>query len=93
MKQFRWDPVKNAWLLRERGITFDEVVVAIAQGRVLDILEHPHPERYQRQRLFVVEVRRYAYLVPFLETADDIFLKTVIPSRKATKQYLQKEAT
>ena len=93
MKQFRWDPIKNAWLLRERGISFEEVVVAIAQGHVLDIVEHPHPERHQQQRMFIVEMHRYAYLVPFLETADDILLKTVIPSRKATKQYLQKEAT
>ena len=63
---FQWDPGKNAWLLQERGVTFDEVVLAIAHGRLLDIVEHPHPERYHGQRLFIVEIDRYAYLVPFL---------------------------
>ena len=93
MKQFRWDPIKNARLLRQRGISFEEVVVAIAQGRLLDIVEHPHPERYHHQRLFIVEMHHYAYLVPLVEEGDTLFLKTVIPSRKATKQYLQKETT
>ena len=91
MRTFQWDPGKNAWLLQERGIAFEEVVLAIAHGRLLDIVEHPHPERYRGQRLFIVEISQYAYLVPFLETADAIVLKTVIPSRKATKHYLRKE--
>ena len=93
MKQFRWDLGKNAWLLQERGVSFEEVVVAIAQGRLLDIVEHPHPERYHHQRLFIVEINQYAYLVPFLEEEQAVLLKTIIPSRKATKQYLQKETS
>jgi hypothetical protein len=76
---------KNEKLMVDRGISFEEIVFHIEQGDLLDILEHPNPER---QRIFVVNVRGYAYLVPFLETEDEVVLKTVIPSRKATKKYL-----
>ena len=91
MKQFRWDPVKNAQLLRERQITFEIIVWALAEGHLLDIVAHPHPERYPHQQLLIVECNRYAYLVPCVEAGDEIFLKTIIPSRKATQQYLRKE--
>lgn len=90
MKQFRWDPEKNARLIRERRISFEEVVLSIAKGYALDIIEHANPEKYRHQKMFVVEVNRYAYLVPFVEREDEIFLKTVIPSRKATRAYLQR---
>ena len=88
MKRFRWDPEKNARLIRERGVSFEEVMLSIATGRLWDVVEHPHPERYGHQKLFIVEIRRYAYLVPFVEQGDEVFLKTVIPSRKATRAYL-----
>lgn len=61
----------------------------ISQGFLLDILEHPNQEKYQKQRIFVVEIEGYAYLVPFIEDEREIFLKTIIPSRKATKKYLK----
>ena len=88
MKHSSGRPEKNEQLRRERGITFEEIVLHIEKGDVLDLLEHPNQERYARQRLFVVAVDSYAYLVPFVESEADVFLKTIIPSRKATRRYL-----
>ena len=88
MKYFSWDAEKNELLRRERGISFEEVVFHIERGDVLDLLQHPNKERYPGQRIFVVNVEGYAYLVPFVEDDTVIFLKTIIPSRKATRDYL-----
>jgi uncharacterized DUF497 family protein len=88
MKYFEWDGVKNAKLKEERGISFEEIVFHIGRGDILDILEHPNQDRYMGQKMFVINVEGYAYLVPFLETEDEVVLKTIIPSRKATKRYL-----
>jgi len=85
---FSWNHEKNEQLVRERGISFEEVVFHIERGDVLDVLEHPNDERYPEQRLFVVAVDDTAYLVPFVESEEELFLKTIIPSRKATKRYL-----
>lgn len=89
MKYFAWDNEKNQRLKGERGISFEEVVFHIEKGDLLEIVEHPNPERYQGQRIFVVNIEGYAYLVPFVETEYEVFLKTIIPSRKATKKYLR----
>ena len=91
MKHFAWNEEKNEVLKEERGISFEEILFHIRRGDVLDILEHPNPERYSGQRVFVVDVDGYAYLVPFVEDAQVVFLKTIIPSRKATKRYLDGE--
>ena len=88
MKPYIWDEEKNQLLKAERDISFEEVVVAIASGAVLDIVEHPNQERYPNQRIFILQMRAYAWLVPFVESEQDIALKTIIPSRKATKKYL-----
>ena len=88
MKFFSWNHEKNASLNRERGISFEEVVFHIEAGDVLDLLEHPNQERYPDQRIFVINVEGYAYLVPFVEDEHEVFLKTIIPSRKATRSYL-----
>lgn len=88
MKPFRWSLEKNETLRSERGISFESIVVAIESGGLLDILAHPSPEKYPKQRILVVASDNYAYLVPFVEEDDYFFLKTVIPSRKATKEYL-----
>ena len=88
MKYFSWDAEKNELLRSERGISFEEVVFHIERGDVLDLLQHPNKERYPGQRIFVVNVEGYAYLVPFVEDDTVIFLKTIIPSRKATRDYL-----
>ena len=91
MKYFAWDDAKNAKLKADRGIGFEDVVFHIQRGDLLDILEHPNPDRYGRQRIFVVRREDYVYLVPFIEDEHTIFLKTIIPSRKATRQYLSEE--
>jgi uncharacterized DUF497 family protein len=88
MKYFEWDNSKNETLKKERGISFEEVVFHLQRGDILDILEHPNQDKYLGQRIFVIDVEGYAYLVPFVETEDEVFLKTIIPSRKATKRYL-----
>lgn len=89
MKYFSWNEEKNEFLLVERDISFEEIVLYIEKGFLLDVLEHPNPEKYPGQKIFVVQVEEYIYLVPFVENEDEIFLKTIIPSRKATKKYLK----
>ena len=89
MKQINWNAEKNQLLMSERGISFEDVLFALQSGRLLDDLVHPNTNRYPNQRMFVVEVDEYAWLVPYVETEDEIFLKSVIPSRKATKHYLR----
>lgn len=88
MRHFAWSEEKNAILREERGISFEEIVFHLRRGDLLDILEHSNPGRYPGQRVFVVDVDGYVYLVPFVEDAQEVFLKTIIPSRKATRQYL-----
>ncbi len=89
MKAFRWNVDKNAELLAERGVSFEQVVVAIEDGGLLDVLAHPNTRKYPNQRLLVVTWDDYVYLVPYVEEDDYYFLKTVIPSRKATREYLK----
>jgi len=89
VKPYRWSPEKNAELLAERGVTFEQVVVAVEAGGLLDVLSHPNPKKYPNQRILVVTWDDYAYLVPFVEEAEHFFLKTVIPSRKATRDFLK----
>ena len=88
MKVFNWDNKKNIKLKKERNISFEEIVLFIEKGYVLDILEHPNKKEYGNQQIFVVRIGEYAYLVPFIEDNKEIFLKTIIPSRKATKKYI-----
>ncbi|MCP4896038.1 MAG: BrnT family toxin [bacterium] len=88
MKYFSWSPEKNASLIEDRGVSFEEIVFHIEQGDVLDLLEHPNKKQYPNQRIFIVNVEGYAYLVPFVEDESEVFLKTIIPSRKATRDYL-----
>jgi uncharacterized DUF497 family protein len=92
VKYFAWDDAKNAKLRKERAIGFEDVVFHIERGDLLDILEHPNANRYSGQRIFVVRREDYVYLVPFVEDKHTVFLKTIIPSRKATKQYLGEES-
>ena len=92
MKYFAWDDAKNARLKADRGIGFEDVVFHIERGDLLDILEHPNPDRYAGQRILVVQREDYVYLVPFVEDEHTVFLKTIIPSRKATRQYLGEES-
>jgi uncharacterized DUF497 family protein len=89
MKYFAWNNEKNEKLRETRRISFDEAVLAIEQGQLLDILEHPNQKKYKNQCMFVVKIHNYAWLIPFVETENEVFLKTIIPSRKATKKYLR----
>lgn len=90
MKLINWNSDKNVALKAERGVSFEEVLVSISQGALLDVVMHPNEEKYPNQRIFIVRIRGYAYLVPFVETDVEIFLKTVIPSRNATKKYISR---
>ena len=92
MKPFRWAPAKNDSLKHERGVSFEEITVAVEAGALLGIVPHPNPAKYPRQKIMVVEVANYAYLVPFVEDEDHFFLKTIIPSRKATRNLIAKES-
>ena len=86
-KYYNWNPEKNQLLLVDRGITFERIVFEIASGNELAVLEHPNQEKYPGQKISMVQVDDYVYAVPFIETETEIFLKTIIPSRKATKQF------
>lgn len=90
MKPFRWNTEKNKLLKEEREITFEHITISIENDGLLDILKHPNTEKYPNQRILVVEHDGYVYLVPFVEEDEYYFLKTVIPSRKATRDYLSK---
>jgi len=89
MDYYKWDHEKNERLKATRGIGFEQVVMHIERGDVLDVLEHPNPEKYPNQEILIVDVNGYAYVVPFAEDAEGKFLKTIIPSRKATRDYLR----
>ena len=90
MKYFDWDNKKNERLRMERGISFEDILIAINEKKVLDIIEHKNQKRYPDQKIFIIDINSYAYLVPFVEDKYKIFLKTIIPNRKATKKYILK---
>jgi hypothetical protein len=79
---------KNIQLKAERGVGFELAIETIQQGNILDIIEHPNQDKYPSQRIFILEIDEYVYMVPFVENEQDIFLKTIIPSRKLKKKYL-----
>ena len=87
MKTIRWNHDKNEKLKRERHVSFEEVVYHIEQGDIVDITLHPNQEKYPGQQMYIIRLRGYLHLVPFIETEDEIFLKTIIPSRKAEREY------
>ena len=91
MKPFRWSAEKNERLKSERAISFEEIVLAIGEGGLMDIVVHPNQRRYPGQVVLVVAYRRYVFLVPSVEESTHYFLKTIIPSRKATRDYLGTE--
>lgn len=88
MKPFRWNHDKNEALKIERSVSFEEIVLALEANGLLDQLRHPNPDKYPNQSVLVVALDAYVYLVPYVEESDYFFLKTVIPSRKATRDYL-----
>ena len=89
MKRLDWNEAKNAWLKIERGISFEDVQTAIDEGNLLDNVAHPNKKHYPGQRILVVVIDSYVFLVPFVEDNEKLFLKTIYPSRKFTKVYLK----
>jgi len=89
MSYFSWNLEKNEELIKERGISFERVIYHIERERVLDVIKHPNSSKYPNQRMFIIDIDNYAYLVPFVENDSEIFLKTIIPSRKATRKYIE----
>lgn len=87
MKPISWNPEKNALLKAQRGVSFEDVVFHIMAGDILDTIDHPNQARYAGQQIHVVAIEGYIYLVPFVESEHEVFLKTIIPSPKATKNY------
>ncbi len=89
MSNCDWNDEKNAFLKRTRGVSFEDVVFHIQKGDVLDIIKHPNAARYPKQNIIVINIEGYVYLVPYVKEKGTRFLKTIIPSRKATKEYLE----
>lgn len=90
VKIYNWSAEKNRLLLEDRGISFEKIVFEISLGNELAVVMHPNQNKYPGQMISVVEADDYVYLVPFVETESEIFLKTIIPSRKATRQFRSK---
>ena len=89
MKQYRWNKDKNHSLIQKRNISFEAIVYAIDKGCTIDVFDHPNPKKYPNQKIYALNIDNYVYLVPYvIEDDGTLFLKTIIPSRKATKQYL-----
>ncbi|MFH1672582.1 MAG: BrnT family toxin [Pseudomonadota bacterium] len=91
MNIFRWDNEKNESLKTTRGVCFEQVVLLMEKGGILDTIENPNQEKYPRQKIAVLMIDTYVYLVPYVENNEEIFLKTIIPSRKATSKYVREK--
>lgn len=88
MKPITWNPEKNKLIQKERNLSFEDVIFHISIGAILDTQEHPNQECYPGQQIHAIKMEGYVYLVSFVESEDEVFLKTIIPSRKATRTYL-----
>jgi uncharacterized DUF497 family protein len=88
MPYYQWNPEKNDRLKTERSLSFEQIVMHIENGDLMDVYEHPNQERYPGQQILVVRIEGYAYLVPFVKSGEGRFLKTAVPSRQATRKYL-----
>ena len=91
-KAIRYSLEKNGILKSTQDISFEDVILALDEGYLLDYIEHPNKEKYPNQNIFIilVIVKNYVYLVPYVEDETSIFLKTIIPSRKMNKKYNKK---
>ena len=88
MKPIRWNADKSLSLKSERGVSFEEVLSAISQDGLLRVMDHPNRAKYGHQKMLVVRIRDYAYLVPYVGNEQEIFLKSIMPSRKANRDFL-----
>ncbi len=89
MITYQWNLEKNRLLKQKRGVTFEQMVMHIENGDVLDIVDHPNKVKYSHQQILVININEYAYAVPFVQQNEIRFLKTIVPSRKLTKLYLR----
>lgn len=90
MKPIRYNEEKDRLLRVKRGVGFEEVISIIQNEKVVDVIDNPNKEKFSRQKYFIVEINNYIYVVPFVEDENEIFLKTLFPSRKYTKRYFKK---
>ena len=88
MSQFDWNDEKNELLEETRGICFEDILIHIQNGDVIDVIKHPKKEKYPNQNIMVINIEGYIYLVPYVKSKGVRFMKTIIPSRKATREYL-----
>jgi len=91
VKYFDWDRTKNEKLKADREVSFEDIVNGIDNGKLIITLDHPNQKRYPGQRMYIVNINGYAYVVPFIEDKEKKFLKTIFPSRKMTEKYIIKE--
>jgi hypothetical protein len=89
--KYDWNPDKNDWLKKNRHISFEQIIFHLGQGDIWRTADHPNQEKYPNQRIYFVVVENYVYLVPYIIKKDFIFLKTIIPSTKATKDFLKEQ--
>ena len=85
--RYEWNPEKNEWLKKERNISFEQIVFHLSQGDIWKTANHPDQKNHPGQRIYLVLVEDYIYMIPFVIEDEYVFLKTIIPSRKATKDY------
>jgi len=88
---FSWDEAKNHFIKKNRGVSFERIIVAIEEGDILDVLKHPDETKYRNQKIYVLNIDSYAWIVPFRDEADKRILITAYPSRKFTSLYFKKE--
>jgi len=89
MITYKWNKEKSLLLKETRGVNFEQIIIHIEQDNLVDIIEHPNSEKYNHQKILVINIDNYIYTVPFVENQNERFLKTIIPSRKLTKKYLR----
>lgn len=91
-KIYEFSSEKNYQLINERGISFEEIISALENDKLLDVVEHSNKEKYPNQDIYVLEIDDYVYLVPFIKKDHQtVFLKTIFPSRKFNKQYFREK--
>ncbi len=85
---YNWNKEKNILLKKTRGISFEQIIMCIEEGNLIDIIKHPNSQKYTKQKILIINVNDYIYTVPFVEKDNERFLKTLIPNRQLTKKYL-----
>lgn len=88
--EYQYNAEKNIKLKKERGISFEEIIYCIQNGGLLDVVQHPNQDKYENQMFYIVNANDYVHVVPFIHEGNRVFLKTIFPSRKHTKQYWKK---